>query len=133
MAAFAISQSSSLAPNSSKAKDATASIFSMIDRKSEIDPSAEIGETLQNLKGEIQFRHVSFRYPSRPDVQILRDLSLTIPSGKVLSLFLFLFFFPSYLKLSMNKFFHFWFSDCCFGWRKWVWKIHCHFTIAEVL
>ena len=83
MASIAISQSSSLAPDSSKAKDATASIFSMIDRKSEIDPSIEIGETLENLKGEIEFRHVSFKYPSRPDVQILRDLSLTIRSGKV--------------------------------------------------
>ncbi|KAG6598933.1 ABC transporter B family member 11, partial [Cucurbita argyrosperma subsp. sororia] len=86
MAAFAISQSSSLAPDSSKAKEATASIFSMIDRKSEIDPSVETGETLENLKGEIEFRHVSFKYPSRPDVQILRDLSLTIRSGKTVAL-----------------------------------------------
>ncbi|XP_022937696.1 ABC transporter B family member 21-like isoform X1 [Cucurbita moschata] len=86
MASIAISQSSSLAPDSSKAKDATASIFSMIDRKSEIDPSIEIGETLENLKGEIEFRHVSFKYPSRPDVQILRDLSLTIRSGKTVAL-----------------------------------------------
>uniref|UniRef100_A0A9I9CUG2 ABC transporter B family member 21-like n=1 Tax=Cucumis melo TaxID=3656 RepID=A0A9I9CUG2_CUCME len=86
MAAFAISQSSSLAPDSTKAKEATASIFSMIDRKSEIDPSVETGETLENFKGEIEFRHVSFKYPSRPDVQILRDLSLTIRSGKTVAL-----------------------------------------------
>lgn len=93
MAAFAISQSSSLAPDSTKAKEATASIFSMIDRKSEIDPSVETGETLENFKGEIEFRHVSFKYPSRPDVQILRDLSLTIRSGKVYIVFFFFFLF----------------------------------------
>ena len=91
MAAFAISQSSSLAPDSTKAKEATASIFSMIDRKSEIDPSVETGEMYENLKGEIEFRHVSFKYPSRPDVQILRDLSLTIRSGKVFDFFYFSF------------------------------------------
>ena len=84
MAAVGISQSSSFAPDSSKAKTAAASIFSIIDRKSKIDPSDESGETIDDVKGEIQLRHVSFKYPLRPDVQIFRDLSLTIHSGKVL-------------------------------------------------
>lgn len=83
MAAIGISQSSSFAPDSSKAKTATASIFGIIDKKSEIDPSDESGTTLDSVKGEIELRHVSFKYPSRPDVQIFRDLSLTIHSGKV--------------------------------------------------
>lgn len=83
MAAIGISQSSSLAPDSSKAKSAAASIFAIIDRKSKIDPSDEFGMTLDSLKGEIELRHVSFKYPSRPDIQIFRDLSLTIRSGKV--------------------------------------------------
>ena len=83
MAAVGISQSSSFAPDASKAKTAAASIFAIIDRKSNIDPSDESGETIDNVKGEIQLRHVSFKYPSRPDIQILKDLSLTIHSGKV--------------------------------------------------
>lgn len=86
MAAVGISQSSSFAPDSSKAKTAAASIFSIIDRKSKIDPSDESGETIDDVKGEIQLRHVSFKYPSRPDVQIFRDLSLTIHSGKTVAL-----------------------------------------------
>ncbi|KAL5537680.1 hypothetical protein UlMin_045273 [Ulmus minor] len=85
-AAMGISQSSSFAPDSSKAKIAAASIFSIIDRKSKIDPSSESGETIENVKGEIQLRHVSFKYPSRPDIQIFRDLSLTIHSGKTVAL-----------------------------------------------
>lgn len=85
MAAMAISQSSSLAPDSSKAKSAAASIFSMLDGKSKIDPSDESGMKLESLKGEIELRHVSFKYPTRPDVQIFRDLSLAIRSGKVCS------------------------------------------------
>ncbi|KAK7337590.1 hypothetical protein VNO77_18172 [Canavalia gladiata] len=86
MAAVGISQSSSLAPDSSKAKTATASIFRIIDRKSKIDPSDESGSTLDNVKGEIELRHVNFKYPSRPDIQIFRDLNLTIRSGKTVAL-----------------------------------------------
>lgn len=86
MAAIGISQSSSFAPDSSKAKSATASVFSILDRKSKIDPSDESGTTLDNVKGEIQLRHVSFTYPTRPDIQIFRDLSLTIHSGKTVAL-----------------------------------------------
>ena len=39
---------------------------------------------LDDVKGEIELRHVSFKYPSRPDIQIFRDLNLTIHSGKVM-------------------------------------------------
>ncbi|KAG7971186.1 hypothetical protein I3843_07G123200 [Carya illinoinensis] len=86
MAAIGISQSSSFAPDSSKAKTAAASIFGIIDRKSKIDPSEESGMKLDDVKGEIELRHVSFKYPSRPDIQIFRDLSLAIHSGKTVAL-----------------------------------------------
>ncbi|XP_030471502.1 ABC transporter B family member 4-like isoform X1 [Syzygium oleosum] len=86
MAALAITQSSSLTQDSTKARSATASVFEIIDRKSEIDPSDDSGETLENVKGEIELRHISFKYPSRPDIQIFKDLSLTIHSGKTIAL-----------------------------------------------
>ncbi|XP_057484562.1 ABC transporter B family member 4-like [Actinidia eriantha] len=86
MAAMGISQSSSLAPDSTKAKSAAASIFAIIDRTSKIDPSDESGMTLQSVKGEIELRNISFKYPTRPDVQIFRDLSLNIHSGKTVAL-----------------------------------------------
>ncbi|KAL6493311.1 hypothetical protein OROGR_033070 [Orobanche gracilis] len=86
MAAVAISQSSTFAPDSSKAKSATASIFGILDRISNIDPSDESGTTLDNLKGEIELRHVSFKYPTRPNVLIFRDLSLRIHAGKTVAL-----------------------------------------------
>ncbi|KAL5700605.1 ABC-type xenobiotic transporter [Ranunculus cassubicifolius] len=86
MAAIGISQSSQLAPDSSKARSSTASIFGILDRKSEIDSSDGSGETMENVVGEIEFRHVSFKYPTRPDVQIFRDLCLSIHSGKTVAL-----------------------------------------------
>ncbi|KAF3558199.1 hypothetical protein F2Q69_00010291 [Brassica cretica] len=86
MAAVAISQSSSLSPDSSKADIAAASIFGIIDRESKIDPSVECGRVLDTVKGDIELRHVSFRYPSRPDVQIFQDLCLSIRAGKTVAL-----------------------------------------------
>ncbi|GAB2280616.1 ABC transporter B member 11 [Dionaea muscipula] len=86
MAAIVISQSSSLTPDSGKAKIAAASVFAIVDRKSKIDPSDESGMTLDDVKGEIELSHVSFKYPTRPDIQIFRDLSLVIGSGMTVAL-----------------------------------------------
>ncbi|WOL18392.1 hypothetical protein Cni_G27187 [Canna indica] len=86
MAAVGVSQSSSFAPDSSKARSSTSSIFAILDRESKIDSSEEGGTTLERLKGSIELRHVSFRYPTRPDIQIFQDLCLTIHSGKTVAL-----------------------------------------------
>ncbi|MBA0717845.1 hypothetical protein Golax_005625 [Gossypium laxum] len=86
MATIGIAQSSSFAPDSSKAKSAAASIFAIIDRESKIDPSDESGTTLENVKADIELHHVSFKYPLRPDIQIFQDLSLSIHAGKTVAL-----------------------------------------------
>jgi ATP-binding cassette subfamily B (MDR/TAP) protein 1 len=83
MAAIGVSHTSNLTSDSSKAKSAVSSIFAIVDRKSRIDPSDDAGVSLEPLRGDIEFQHVSFRYPTRPDVQIFEDLCLTIQSGKV--------------------------------------------------
>ncbi|KAG7547087.1 ABC transporter type 1 transmembrane domain [Arabidopsis suecica] len=84
--AIGVSQTSAMAPDTNKAKDSAASIFDILDSKPKIVSSSDEGTTLQNVHGDIEFRHVSFRYPMRPDVQIFRDLCLTIPSGKTVAL-----------------------------------------------
>lgn len=83
MAATTVAMSSSFAADIQRGKNATASIFAILDRKSKIDPSDESGMTPDNVKGNIDLHHVSFRYPSRPDIQIFKDLSLSIRAGKV--------------------------------------------------
>ncbi|KAL9994671.1 putative ABC-type xenobiotic transporter [Helianthus debilis subsp. tardiflorus] len=85
-AAIGVFQSSSLAPDTTKAKSSAASVFAILDRESEIDPSDVSGLTLETVKGDIEIRHVSFKYPTRPDVEIFRDLCLTIHSGKTVAL-----------------------------------------------
>ncbi|CAL4910449.1 unnamed protein product [Urochloa decumbens] len=86
MAAIGVSHTSTLTSDSSKAKSAVSSIFAIMDRKSRIDPSDVDGVTLEPLSGDIEFRHVRFRYPTRPDVQIFQDLCLSIQSGKTVAL-----------------------------------------------
>ncbi|KAK4855466.1 hypothetical protein QYF36_007689 [Acer negundo] len=83
MSAVGIAQSSSLAPDVSKTKNSAASVFRILDQISRIDSSNDSGMTLGYVKGQIEFRHVSFKYPTRPDIEILRNLSLTIRSGYV--------------------------------------------------
>ncbi|XP_072967674.1 ABC transporter B family member 4-like isoform X3 [Typha angustifolia] len=86
LAATGVSQTSALGSDSTKAKDSTASIFAILDLKSKIDSSSDDGLVLDNLRGEIEFQNINFNYPSRPTVQIFRDFSLSIPSGKTVAL-----------------------------------------------
>ncbi|GAB2299042.1 ATP-binding cassette sub- B member 9 [Dionaea muscipula] len=86
ISAIGVSQSSSMAMDSNKAKDSAASIFDILDSQPRIDSSSEKGITLESVKGDIEFEHVSFRYPTRPDIQIFKDLNLSIPSGKTVAL-----------------------------------------------
>lgn len=83
LSAMGVSQTTAFAPDTAKAKASTASIFKILDSKPTIDSSSNEGMTLSSVHGDINLDHVSFKYPTRPDIQIFRDLCLTIPSGKV--------------------------------------------------
>ncbi|KAL3678872.1 hypothetical protein R1sor_021828 [Riccia sorocarpa] len=84
--AIAVSQSLTLAPDVAKAQNAVGSIFRILDRKSNIDPMEKTGKTLEDLTGLIEFQRVHFRYPARPDITVLRDLSFVVPAGQTLAL-----------------------------------------------
>ncbi|XP_020276588.1 ABC transporter B family member 4-like isoform X1 [Asparagus officinalis] len=86
LSAIGISQTSAAASDSSKATAAAASVFAVLDHKSKIDADDDSMMKLESLNGNIEFRHVSFKYPTRPYVQVFRDLSLSVHSGKTLAL-----------------------------------------------
>ena len=59
----------------------------MVDRQSKIDPLAEGGfkpESLQESK--VELRNVTFAYPSRPTLPILKDFSMIFEAGKTTAL-----------------------------------------------
>nr|GME07041.1 ABC transporter B family member 9-like [Ipomoea batatas] len=86
MTATGVSQASAMAPDLNKAKDSTTSIFGILDRKPRIDSSSEEGTTLTTVRGDIELEHVAFKYPTRPDIQIFKDMCLTMPAGKTCAL-----------------------------------------------
>ncbi|MCL7041789.1 hypothetical protein MKW94_022356 [Papaver nudicaule] len=76
-----------LAPDFIKGGQAMKSVFDLLDRRTEIEPD-ELDSTSapETLRGEVEFKHVDFAYPSRPDSQIFRDLTLRARAGKTLAL-----------------------------------------------
>lgn len=86
IAAFAIAETLALAPDILKGGQALASVFFVLDRKTEIDADDPKAEVLESITGDIEFKHVAFAYPNRPDVQIFKDLNLKVRAGKSLAL-----------------------------------------------
>ncbi|KAE8731064.1 hypothetical protein F3Y22_tig00002840pilonHSYRG00094 [Hibiscus syriacus] len=69
-----------------KAKVAAAKIFSVIDHKPSIDWNRDSGLELESVTGLVELKNVDFAYPSRPNVKILNNVSLCVPSGKTIAL-----------------------------------------------
>jgi len=61
-------------------------IMEVIKRVPKIDSENMEGEILENVLGEVNFNHVEFVYPSRPESVILNDFCLKVPSGKTVAL-----------------------------------------------
>ncbi|XP_004234243.1 ABC transporter B family member 9 [Solanum lycopersicum] len=86
MASIGLIALGNLPSDLSKSKGAAASIFEILDSKPRIDSSSSEGIMLDVIEGNIELQHISFKYPTRPDMQIFKDLSLSIPAGKTVAL-----------------------------------------------
>lgn len=62
-----------------KGVGAASRLFELQDRRPTISPT--VGTNVTSLHGSIKFDSVSFSYPTRPAVQIFRDLSFEIAQG----------------------------------------------------
>uniref|UniRef100_A0A8B9D703 Bile salt export pump n=1 Tax=Anser cygnoides TaxID=8845 RepID=A0A8B9D703_ANSCY len=81
----ALGRASSYTPNYAKAKTSAARFFQLIDRVPEISVYSEKGEKWDDFKGSIEFLNCKFTYPSRPDVQVLKGLSVAVKPGQTLA------------------------------------------------
>ncbi|TYG72933.1 hypothetical protein ES288_D04G060200v1 [Gossypium darwinii] len=61
-------------------------IMEVMKRVPNIDSDNLEGEILEKVTGAVEFRHVDFAYPSRPDTMVFKDLCLNIPAGKTVAL-----------------------------------------------
>ena len=76
----------SFAGDMGKAKNSAAQLRRLFDRQPSIDTWNHDGELIDHIEGTIEFRDVHFRYPSRPDVAVLRGLNLTVKPGQYVAL-----------------------------------------------
>ncbi len=69
-----------------KAIGATENLLEILDEPTEIieQQTALVEHNL--LKGAIEFKHISFRYPNRPEVEVLNDISVKIDANQQIAL-----------------------------------------------
>ncbi|CAF3896222.1 unnamed protein product, partial [Rotaria sordida] len=68
--------------NYGKGIQAAERIFELLNRKPIIDNESKDGATITNLSGQIDFDGIYFAYPNRSESIILRNLKLSIKSGR---------------------------------------------------
>jgi len=76
----------SFAGDMSKAKNAAIELRRLVDLKPSIDHWSTDGDNVSHVDGTIEFRDVHFRYPTRPEVPVLRGLNLTVKPGQYVAL-----------------------------------------------
>jgi len=85
-----VGQASTAGPGYVKAVDAFHRIIRIIDRQPKIDARNPKGikKNQKSFKGDLQFNHLRFSYPSRPDLTVLRldQDTIRVPQGKTLAL-----------------------------------------------
>ncbi|CAN8313440.1 unnamed protein product [Cochlearia groenlandica] len=83
--AFSVAETLALTPDIVKGTQALGSVFRVLNRETEIHPNQPNSTIMNNIKGDIEFRNVSFTYPARPDIPIFQNLNLRVSSGKSLA------------------------------------------------
>lgn len=70
-------------PDMGSAKGAGSEIINLMDSMPEIDAESPEGKkvAVESIGGRIQFQDIHFRYPTRPDVRVLRGLSFKVEPG----------------------------------------------------
>ncbi|XP_008221400.1 PREDICTED: ABC transporter B family member 13-like [Prunus mume] len=83
--ALSIAETLALTPDIVKGSQALGSIFRILKRETAINPNAPKSNVVADVKGDIEFRNVSFWYPARPDITIFDNLNLRVSAGKSLA------------------------------------------------
>lgn len=69
-----------------EAKGAAAKLIEIVTRIPAIDSEDQSGEKLEHVQGKIEFKDVSFTYPTRPDAPIFQGFSLVVEPGQTVAL-----------------------------------------------
>uniref|UniRef100_A0A8C6KS29 Bile salt export pump n=1 Tax=Nothobranchius furzeri TaxID=105023 RepID=A0A8C6KS29_NOTFU len=81
----ALGRASSYTPDYAKAKISAARFFQLLDRVPPISVYSDRGDKWNNFKGNIEFIDCKFTYPTRPDIQVLNGLNVSVKPGQTLA------------------------------------------------
>jgi ATP-binding cassette, subfamily B, bacterial len=59
-------------------------ILEIMEEKSEVNLEQEIAEN--KITGKVSFKNINFNYPSRPDINVLKNLNIEIAAGKKIAI-----------------------------------------------
>uniref|UniRef100_A0A7N6B473 Bile salt export pump n=1 Tax=Anabas testudineus TaxID=64144 RepID=A0A7N6B473_ANATE len=81
----ALGRASSYTPDYAKAKISAARFFQLLDRLPLISIYSDKGDKWENFQGNIEFIDCKFTYPTRPDIQVLNGLNVSVKPGQTLA------------------------------------------------
>lgn len=81
--AFALSTLSALWGDFARALGASERVFELLAREPEIQSGSGL---VANCQGVLRFESVSFSYPARPEISVLKELSLEVKAGEKLAI-----------------------------------------------
>jgi len=86
--AMTAGQAAAAAPDAVAAKLSANRIMALLNTASKINPESKNGKTIpdENVKGHVTFKSVDFHYPSRPNVPVLKGLTLEVNPGETVAL-----------------------------------------------
>ncbi|XP_019451695.1 PREDICTED: putative multidrug resistance protein [Lupinus angustifolius] len=85
--AYTIAEAGTMASDISKGKSAVGSVFSILERNTEIDPDTSWGANKKRkIRGSVELISVFFAYPTRPDHMILKGMYLKVEAGRQVAL-----------------------------------------------
>ncbi|ETN00142.1 hypothetical protein PPTG_18146 [Phytophthora nicotianae INRA-310] len=85
MSVQTVSMASRFLSDAPKAFKAGSTIFAIRDRVTTIDSFSPDGLRLAKVEGRLEFRDISFRYPTRPEINVLKHYNLTIEAGQTVA------------------------------------------------
>ncbi|XP_074509784.1 ATP-dependent translocase ABCB1 isoform X1 [Sebastes fasciatus] len=84
--AFTMGQAAPNVETFASARGGAHKVYRIIDHKPVIDSYSEAGFKPDSITGNIEFKNIHFSYPSRPDITVLNNLSLSVKSGQTIAL-----------------------------------------------
>ncbi|CAK8673196.1 unnamed protein product [Clavelina lepadiformis] len=84
--AFGIGQNSAFLPDFLEARTASARMMALLDRTPTIDAYSTDGIAPAQCKGAVTLKSVCFRYPNRPNAEVLKGIDVSVKPGQTLAL-----------------------------------------------